>query len=110
MMSKLYRNLYILFSNHLPKILRTFSFWSFFTIFTFISKLLSGCRLSWGRQLCSLTFYAFTLIFNIYLHSFSENSLVGCRPLDARGRRNPPHPLCPNVSFVFLTRLCSNHT
>src|SRR6218665_1207934 len=58
------------YPNSSPKIYDDL-FYSFLTIFTFNSKLLSG--------LPSL---------------FSQNSLFGCPRLDARGRRTPWHFLC----------------
>ena len=72
----------------------------FFTILTFISKLLSGCPPYPGcpePSTFSLTFYAFTLIFYIYLgyiHFLKKTPSLDVPRLDARSRRTPRTHLC----------------
>src|SRR6218665_651691 len=54
-----------------------------------------------GRHLFPLVFKHLPLFLNIYIHFFSENSLVGCPRLDARSRRTLPHtPLHATVERV----------
>jgi len=80
---------------YLPKILTTIFLVisaNFYFFFLFLSEHLSGCPPYPG---CPGPFFTFlriyTYFFDIYLCIFSENSVVGCPLLDARGRRIPRH-------------------
>src|SRR6218665_3646147 len=66
-------------------------FYAFIPIFTFISKLLSGRK---PPLSCTpgAVFNHLPLLLHIYLHFFSENSLVGCPLAGCPGPSHPPAP------------------
>ena len=62
-----------------------------------------------GHHLFQLNFKHLPLFLNIYLHFFSQNSLVGCPRLDARAVAPSRNPFCTPLFWVNL-KICNNRT